>query len=265
MDVNQDYYKCSKCGRTLLKTNQLLHDLKCTGPIKNNSPIKNNIIDNINNYDFINDDDNNLFDCKICGMTLKYKDKTDHLVCHEIEKEEQNKNNINDSLDSDEGIPYNNTINRRANNNRNYERARNDVFDFLNNINVNDNRDNFRLNNRNRNFIRRNEGSGNLSNSENSDIDSLDDLGLDDIDGLDEDMIKQYPSSKIKDINKLTEDKKRCSICLENFKNGDDSIILPCIHIFHAECIKKWMKRKNACPICKSKIDNNEIDDIDSI
>ena len=231
MDVNQDYYKCSKCGRTLLKTNQLLHDLKCTGPIKNNSPIKNNIIDNINNYDFINDDDNNLFDCKICGMTLKYKDKTDHLVCHEIEKEEQNKNNINDSLDSDEGIPYNNTINRRANNNRNYERARNDV---------------------------------NLSNSENSDIDSLDDLGLDDIDGLDEDMIKQYPSSKIKDINKLTEDKKRCSICLENFKNGDDSIILPCIHIFHAECIKKWMKKKNACPICKSKIDNNEIDDIDS-
>jgi hypothetical protein len=257
MDVNQDYYKCSKCGNTLLKTNQLLHDLKCV------IPKKNNITDNINN------NDNNLFNCSICGMTLKNKDKADHLVCHEIEKEEEKKNYINDSLDSDEDIPYNNINNRRTNNHRNYERVRNDVFDFLNNINVNDNNDNsnnFRLNNRNRNNNRRNEiGLGNFSNSDHSEIDSFDDLDhLDDINGLDEDTIKQYPSSKIKDIKNLTEDKKRCSICLENFKNGDDSIILPCIHIFHAECIKKWMKRKNACPICKSKIDNNEIDDIDS-
>ena len=72
--------------------------------------------------------------------------------------------------------------------------------------------------------------------------------------GLDDDTINNYPISKIKDINKLSEDKKSCTICLENFKNNDDTIILPCIHIFHEEFIKNWMKENDTCPICKYQI-----------
>lgn len=63
-----------------------------------------------------------------------------------------------------------------------------------------------------------------------------------------------YPISVIKDINKLVEDKKRCAICLENFQNGDESIILPCVHIFHSKCIRKWVQRKKTCPFCNYKI-----------
>ena len=63
-----------------------------------------------------------------------------------------------------------------------------------------------------------------------------------------------YPISVIKDINKLVEDKKRCIICLENFKNGDESIILPCVHIFHSKCIRRWVERKRTCPFCNYKI-----------
>ena len=96
-------------------------------------------------------------------------------------------------------------------------------------------------------------------------FDSGDDFGsledeFDEGEPLDNDIIQTYPISKIHDINKLSEDKKRCSICLENFKNGDDSIILPCIHIFHSECIKKWMKTNGVCPICKFKINSNNND-----
>ena len=72
--------------------------------------------------------------------------------------------------------------------------------------------------------------------------------------GLDDKSIKNYPISKIHDISTLSEDKKKCLVCLENFKNGDYFITLPCIHIFHADCIKKWMKQKNFCPICKNII-----------
>ena len=72
--------------------------------------------------------------------------------------------------------------------------------------------------------------------------------------GLDDKSIKNYPISKIHDISTLSEDKKKCLVCLENFKNGDYFITLPCIHIFHAECIKKWMKQQNFCPICKNII-----------
>ena len=63
-----------------------------------------------------------------------------------------------------------------------------------------------------------------------------------------------YPTSLIKDINKLAEDKKRCGICLENFQNGDESIFLSCAHIFHSKCIRRWVKRRKACPFCNYKI-----------
>ena len=72
--------------------------------------------------------------------------------------------------------------------------------------------------------------------------------------GLNDETINNYPTSKIKNINDLSENKKKCLICLDEFKNGQKSIILPCIHIFHCECIKKWMKKENFCPLCKNKI-----------
>ena len=87
-------------------------------------------------------------------------------------------------------------------------------------------------------------GSNSSSSSSSSSNDS----------GLKEDIIKNYPITKIKNPRKLSENKKKCLICLENFKKGDNSIVLPCIHIFHSECIKTWMKKKNSCPLCKNKI-----------
>ena len=72
--------------------------------------------------------------------------------------------------------------------------------------------------------------------------------------GLSDDIIKSFPVSKIKNVKKLSEDKKKCSICLEKFKNNDNTMIIPCTHLFHPNCIQKWMKIKNICPICKYKI-----------
>ena len=72
--------------------------------------------------------------------------------------------------------------------------------------------------------------------------------------GLDYETIENYPVSKIKNINDLSENKKKCLICLDEFKNGQKTISLPCTHLFHSECIKKWMKQENFCPLCKNKI-----------
>jgi len=81
--------------------------------------------------------------------------------------------------------------------------------------------------------------------------------------GLDKNILDNMEISKIKDIDKLDGDKKKCTICLENYVNGDDSIALPCIHIFHANCIKIWLKENNSCPICKNEIkyENEEVND----
>ena len=113
-------------------------------------------------------------------------------------------------------------------------------------------------------------------------LDRLDNLSLDDSfddldfegSGLDKNILDNMEIAKIKDVDKLDHDKKKCTICLENYANGDNTIALPCIHIFHADCIKTWLKNKTTCPICKYEIkyenegfneinENNEYDDYD--
>ena len=52
---------------------------------------------------------------------------------------------------------------------------------------------------------------------------------------------------------------EKCTICLENFEDCDDPnekkfIKLSCGHVFHDECILKWLKKYNhTCPICRKK------------
>ena len=49
---------------------------------------------------------------------------------------------------------------------------------------------------------------------------------------------------------------KECTICLEEFKNGDKITRIPlCNHFFHPDCIKKWLNRKKdeyKCPLCNT-------------
>jgi len=42
-----------------------------------------------------------------------------------------------------------------------------------------------------------------------------------------------------------------CSICLVPLEAGDRIGKLPCRHPMHVECLKPWLQRQNACPLCK--------------
>ena len=44
----------------------------------------------------------------------------------------------------------------------------------------------------------------------------------------------------------------RCAICLSNFQNGNRVGDLPCGHLFHKDCLKAWLQRKNQCPLCNN-------------
>ncbi len=48
-----------------------------------------------------------------------------------------------------------------------------------------------------------------------------------------------------------------CSICLSTFKNLKHTSKLPCGHIFDTSCIKKWLKEKKICPLCRNGPINN--------
>jgi hypothetical protein len=47
-----------------------------------------------------------------------------------------------------------------------------------------------------------------------------------------------------------------CCICLNSDDGYDGDIVeLNCGHIYHLECIEKWMdNNNNTCPLCKSNI-----------
>ena len=42
-----------------------------------------------------------------------------------------------------------------------------------------------------------------------------------------------------------------CTICIESFKQDDIVCKLSCEHLFHKECISKWLKKSNSCPNCR--------------
>ena len=46
----------------------------------------------------------------------------------------------------------------------------------------------------------------------------------------------------------------KCIICYDDLKEGDQITTLPCIHVFHFDCIKAWIYDKGNCPICKFTI-----------
>jgi hypothetical protein len=43
-----------------------------------------------------------------------------------------------------------------------------------------------------------------------------------------------------------------CVICMTEIK--ENSILLPCMHMFHTECIDKWFNDHNTCCVCRYEI-----------
>ncbi|OIW02873.1 hypothetical protein TanjilG_29649 [Lupinus angustifolius] len=77
---------------------------------------------------------------------------------------------------------------------------------------------------------------------------------IDDSDGVPRSCIENLPSEEYNSSKMLKlYDKISCSICLQDFEDGEMVRILPkCGHIFHLECIDKWLIRQESCPMCRT-------------
>ncbi|XP_010544259.1 PREDICTED: NEP1-interacting protein-like 2 [Tarenaya hassleriana] len=47
-----------------------------------------------------------------------------------------------------------------------------------------------------------------------------------------------------------------CSICLQEWKIGEEGRKLGCGHAFHVNCIDAWLTRQGTCPICRKRVSN---------
>lgn len=90
-------------------------------------------------------------------------------------------------------------------------------------------------------------------------LDILDDsFGYNNTDDRETDEIDEMTDSlKTIKFTKKNEEEVTCPICLEEFNEDESVIELPCKHVFHKECIKKWFENNHSCPTCRKKIDLN--------
>lgn len=44
---------------------------------------------------------------------------------------------------------------------------------------------------------------------------------------------------------------RKCIICMEEFHIGSEVTRMPCSHVYHGECIFKWLKTSHLCPLCR--------------
>ncbi|KAG6497002.1 hypothetical protein ZIOFF_044886 [Zingiber officinale] len=47
------------------------------------------------------------------------------------------------------------------------------------------------------------------------------------------------------------EESDSCSICLEDLGMTTPVLAMPCSHLFHPRCLKKWLERSCSCPLCR--------------
>ena len=56
-------------------------------------------------------------------------------------------------------------------------------------------------------------------------------------------------------------DKRICSICQKNYKIGDEIAKSRCKHNFHISCLGTWLSKKDTCPVCRSKVNRDDVED----
>ena len=44
---------------------------------------------------------------------------------------------------------------------------------------------------------------------------------------------------------------QECQICLVRMRAGEEVLTLPCFHLYHRDCIQRWLAVQRTCPVCK--------------
>ncbi|KAI6240446.1 RING-type domain-containing protein [Aphelenchoides fujianensis] len=75
--------------------------------------------------------------------------------------------------------------------------------------------------------------------------------------GASNDQIKRCTQIRnyVKDPDVPEQEKERCTVCLADFETGEDIRTLHCSHMFHIECIDRWLNYNKKCPVCRVDMD----------
>lgn len=56
--------------------------------------------------------------------------------------------------------------------------------------------------------------------------------------------------------NSSSHDTCECPICCSEL-SGEQTLQLPCSHVFHSECVRVWLNMQHTCPVCRVALDGS--------
>jgi E3 ubiquitin-protein ligase RHA2 len=57
-----------------------------------------------------------------------------------------------------------------------------------------------------------------------------------------------------------SEEDVECSVCLCKIEEGDEIRVLRCNHMYHTECLDKWIGfNNNTCPLCRESLGTRRV------
>ena len=71
--------------------------------------------------------------------------------------------------------------------------------------------------------------------------------------GLSQDAVGRFPLTP---FHKTESNEGNCTVCLCDYDEGETVMTLPCLHQFHPDCIRGWLKGHTTCPICRVDLKN---------
>ncbi|CAG5933758.1 unnamed protein product [Menidia menidia] len=68
-------------------------------------------------------------------------------------------------------------------------------------------------------------------------------------DTLSEDVLERLPAVRVRSGSRLLDEGLQCRICLQSFGLGQLVRTLPCHHKFHMDCVDRFLRTSNSCPL----------------
>ena len=255
-DIFQDHILCHKINEEEKdEINSNINDNK----INDNNAVKNS-----------SEEENDSFGSKFLGFFENIGNKAKDLFKSDSKDEKNNETSPKEEQPSKISLFFNNLADKISEKfeeitqeisdklDKKYSKKEDTPINFYNlprNDEHNDNRDNDNIDDLLFRFEQEDDNFNNIKNNLFKESDA-------------NEILRYIPNSIIQKEKNKNDDNYQCMICLYEFKIGDKVCTLPCLHIFHFDCLKNWIIRNRLCPICKydcsleSLLTNNIVDNI---